>query len=53
MKKRQKGYDSSCLDLAELFLADEPKLRGRAVELAIAIQECVEQWIISERPAPE
>jgi hypothetical protein len=47
--KRQRTYDSSCLDLAELFLADEPRLRGKATELAQEIQATIEDWITDER----
>ena len=44
-----RNYDSNCLDLAELFLGSEPKLRPRARELAEHIREEIEMWIAQER----
>jgi hypothetical protein len=49
-----KGYDPRCLELARLFIEDEPLLQGpqsaeRADRLAQAIQDCIEEWIAEEK----
>ena len=48
-KRRRGAYDPACLELAEHFLQDEPRLSAH--ELAQAIQQAVEDWIESERRA--
>jgi hypothetical protein len=42
-------YDPSCLDLAQLFLEDEPDLKHKASELAELIQSTIEDFITYER----
>jgi hypothetical protein len=45
---RKRTFDSSCFDLAELFLADEPALckePGNVDSLASYIQASIEEWI--------
>jgi hypothetical protein len=46
-------YDSSCYELAELFLMDEPELANEAntKELAQAIQDAIEDFIENARQA--
>jgi hypothetical protein len=46
-----RGVNAVLLDLMLRYSKEDVAgmLRSRAVELAIAIQECVEQWIIYER----
>ena len=44
-----KTYDVRCGELAEHFLQDEPDLRDRAKELALHIQEAIEDWIAYAR----
>jgi hypothetical protein len=40
------SFDSRCLDLALVFLEDDPNLKALdARELAQEIQECIERWI--------
>jgi len=46
------AFDPACLELAEHFLQDEPKLRHRADELAGEVQRAVEDWITVEREEP-
>jgi hypothetical protein len=44
-------YDSRCLDLANVFLEDEPTLAQYDQELAQAIQDAIEDWIaIAKEP---
>ena len=41
-----KTYDSRCLDLAEVFISDNPSIdNNRAHQLAICIQNTIELWI--------
>ena len=47
--KNKPTYDPICLDVAEHFLTDEPKLLDRAGELAAHVQAEIEAWIIFER----
>ncbi len=44
-------YDEKCYDLAAAFLEDEPGLftEKNNVELAAAIQECIETWLTNAR----
>lgn len=44
-------YDEKCYELALLFLADEPHLNtdARADKLACEIQQCIEDFIATER----
>jgi len=42
-------FDPACLELANHFLQDEPKLRHRADELASDFQQTAEDWISTER----
>lgn len=44
------GYDSKCEDLARYFLQDTPDLEEQAPELAQAIQDAVEIWILEQNP---
>jgi len=45
------GYDSRCLELARVFIADEPLLQkpGNAEALAQRIQDCIEEWIAEKK----
>jgi hypothetical protein len=45
-------YDSKSLDLAEHFLQDETRKAGDAHELALEIQQAVEDWF-AQREVPE
>jgi hypothetical protein len=47
------SYDTHCYDLAELFLFDEPLLKGREAALAQHIQDSLEDWISYERDLVE
>lgn len=40
-------YDARCLELADTFLRDEPKLADRSAELAQVIQDAIEEWMKS------
>lgn len=46
-----KSYDPRCLDLAKVFLADEPELNQAAYQAALAscIQQAIEDFIFTER----
>jgi hypothetical protein len=43
-----KGYDPKCHELAVYFLGDLASVR-LTTELAQAVQDCVEDWLESER----
>ena len=45
------GYDPHCLELARLFIADEPTLQkpGNAERLAQEIQDSIEAWIQEQK----
>lgn len=38
------SFDTQCLELAQYFLQDEPKLRSMASDLAQHIQSAIEDW---------
>jgi hypothetical protein len=48
-KPALRSFDPHCWDLAQLFLSDEPLLKGREDDLAAHIQETIESWIGYER----
>lgn len=50
-----KTYDPKCLELAELFLSDEPDLNTEAarITLALEIQQCIEDEIFFMRAVME
>lgn len=45
------SYDAKCIQLARDFLRDEPSINdeGHAVELAQAIQDCIEDYMHFEK----
>jgi len=45
------GYDSRCLELARVFIGDEPMLQkpGNAERLAQEIQDRIEDWIREQK----
>ena len=45
---KPRRYPNSCLDLAELFLISDTKLRDRTQELADHIADQIESWIARE-----
>lgn len=50
--KRKKTYDRRCLELAAIFLSDEPQLNtpGNVDQLAVLIQRTIEDFIAFMRP---
>lgn len=48
-----KTYDEKCGDLADHFLVDEPALIPLKRELALTIQEAVEDWFASKQRRAE
>jgi len=46
------GYDSRCLDLANVFLADEPTLAQYDQQLAQEIQDAIERWMEWKKTGP-
>jgi hypothetical protein len=45
--------DTVIVELAELYLADEPALAGRAGELAHCIRDAIEDWAEAARDEAE
>jgi len=43
------SFDRSCLDLAMVFLEDEPFLEPLADDLAQTIQDAIEQWFAEKK----
>ena len=41
--------DLACIDLAEMYLVDEPALASRCNELAHYIQCAIEEWIAAQK----